>query len=145
MRIGTREVVRADYSTTAENVLRMFLAERSDRSVGIPPLTLRQETRVDEQRICAYELCESIDEEMVVIQQGETYSLNRSPHGILLLMGYMPHNEQLLEVRITESRWRRSLNLYQVQWTKPACVERRDNLFLVGCRLVFGPSRYWAL
>jgi hypothetical protein len=149
MRIGTREVVRTDYAGVVNKVPDMFLAGTStavsNGPVGMSALIRRHETRVDEQRICAYELCESIDEETVVIQQGEAYSLNRSPHGILLFMGYMPQREQLLEVRISESRWRRSLNLYEVQWTKPVSAESRDSLFLVGCRLVFGPSRYWAL
>ena len=105
----------------------------------------RREGRFEEQKLCTYELCESIDEEAVVIQQGEAYSLNRSAHGILLLMGNPPRPQQLLELHIPESRWRRSLNLYEVQWTKPVHVESQTDLFLVGCRLTFGPSRYLAL
>ncbi|MDH5640321.1 MAG: hypothetical protein OEY28_03430 [Nitrospira sp.] len=145
MRIGTRELVRTDYLSAVKDMPTVFLSGISNGSVGSSDLTRRQEIRVVEQRICAYELCESIDEEKVVIQQGEAYSLNRSEHGILLFMGYRPRHEQLLEVRIPESRWRRSLNLYEVQWTKPVYAEPGDQLFLVGCRLAFGPSRYWAL
>jgi hypothetical protein len=94
--------------------------------------------------VCTYSLCESIEETEVVIQEGEAYSLNRSPHGIMLLMGYSPNAKQVLEVHIPEARWRRSLNLYEVQWAKPISIETRGDLHLVGCRLMFGPSRYWA-
>ena len=107
--------------------------------------TRRREGRVAEQKLCTYELCESIDEASVVIQQGEVCSLNRSAHGILMLMGYAPRPHQLLELHIPESLWHRSMNLYEVQWTKPVHVESESDLFLVGCRLTFGPARYLAL
>ena len=81
----------------------------------------------------------------MVIQEGEAYSLNRSQHGIMLLMGYAPNAKQVVELHIPEAHWRRSLNLYEVQWTKAISIESRGDLYLVGCKLVFGPSRYWAL
>jgi hypothetical protein len=116
----------------------------SGEAVGTPSLARRREVRVAEQRLCTYELCESIGEATVVIQHGEAYSLNRSAHGILILMGSRPRTQQLLELHIPESRWRRSLNLYEVQWTKPIHVDAQGELYLVGCRLMFGPSRYSA-
>lgn len=103
----------------------------------------RTEARVEYHRVCEYELCESIDEDAVVIQQGEAYTLNRSAHGLLLLMGAPPRRNQLLELHIPESWWSHSMNLLEVQWTKPVQVESQGELFLVGCRLTFGPSRYW--
>ncbi len=114
--------------------------------VGVSPdqAARRQEPRVSEQRVCTYTLCKSIDGIGGVIQEGEAYSLNRSQHGILILMGYSPNPKQLLELHIPESNWRRSLNLYEVQWCKPVSVESRGDLYFVGCRLMFGPSRYWA-
>lgn len=145
MRTGTRDVVRTDYLHAIKDVSAVLLAGPSDGSAGIPVPSRRQETRVAEGRICTYELCESIDEETIVIQQGEMYSLNRSPQGILLLMGCAPRREQLIEVHIPESRWRRSLNLYEVLWTKSVRIESCGDLVFVGCRLVFGPSRYCAL
>lgn len=145
MRIGAREVIRTDDLSVVKSLSALFPAELSTEPGGSPVQARRREARVADQRIYAYEFCEPIDEETVVIQQGEVYSLNRSQHGILLLIGRMPHSGQLLEVRIPESRWRRSLNLYEVQWTKPLRGESCGDLFLVGCRLVFGPSRYWAL
>jgi len=145
MRIGAREVIRTDDLSVVRSLSALFSAELSTESAGSLVQARRCEARVADQRICAYEFCESIDEETVVIQQGEVYSLNRSQHGILLLIGCMPHSGLLLEVHIPESRWRRSLNLYEVQWTKPLRVKSCGDLFLVGCRLVFGSSRYWAL
>ncbi|MCP9440945.1 MAG: hypothetical protein NNA20_04155 [Nitrospira sp.] len=103
------------------------------------------ETRTADQKVCAYEICTSINETGVVIEQGEAYSLNRSAHGILLLTGCFPRVGQVLELRISESRWCRSVSLYNVQWTKPLSVDSCGRLCLVGCRLVFGPSRYWAV
>jgi len=143
--IGTREVIHTGSLDIMKGVPTGLLAGMSCESLGLQTFTRRQEARVIERKVCAYELCESINETSVVIQQGEAYSLNRSLHGILLFMGCCPHNEQLLEVRIPESRWTWSLNLYEVQWTKSVDVESCAGHFLVGCRRVFGPSRYWAL
>ena len=99
---------------------------------------------MNEQKVCTYSLCESFDGEQVIIEQGEMYSINRSEHGILVLMGGRPRKRQLLELHIAEPRWEYSLNLYEVQWTKIVPVESHGELFLVGCRLVFGASRYRA-
>lgn len=104
----------------------------------------RLEARCNEQRVCAYGLCESTDEERLVIEQGEAYCLNRSEHGILVLMGRQPRFRQHIEFHVAETRWEHSLNLYEVQWTKAIPVESHGELFLVGCRLVFGAPRYWA-
>lgn len=145
MRIGTREVIHLSSSYFAENLQAGLRAGMPGGPIGIPVPARRREARAAEQNICTYELCESINEEEVVIQQGETYSLNRSPHGILLLMGHLPRKQQLLELHVPVSRWRRSLNLYEVKWTKPVHVDSSSECFLVGCGLMFGPSRYWAL
>ena len=143
MRIGTREVVSVSHSYVAEYVQAgLPIGVPSGLSSDLVP-NRRREERVEKQRVCTYELCEAIDEQGVTIQQGEAYSLNWSPRGILLFMGYLPRMQQLLEVHISESRWRQSMNLYEVQWTKPVHVDSRGHLFLVGCRQMFGPSRYW--
>jgi len=142
MMIGTKEVIhhlsgRWGGASVAAEVSRHVGAAAAQTP------TRRVEPRVEERKICTYELCESIDEEAVVIQQGEVFSLNRSRHGIMILMGQAPRTKQLLEVHIPESRWRQSMNLYEVQWTKPIQVESQGELYLVGCRLTFGPSHYW--
>jgi hypothetical protein len=144
MRIGTREVVHAARSYVAEYVQAGIRMGMSRRPASDPVPTRRREERVVEQKVCTYELCETIDEEGVTIEQGEAYSLNRSPQGILLFMGSLPRKQQLLEIHVPESQWRRSLNLYEVQWTKAVSMDSVGDLFLVGCRLMFGPSRYWA-
>jgi hypothetical protein len=143
MRIGTREVIRESPARLSGNLSAGFLVAVPGAEVGTLAPTRRREARFEEQKLCSYELCESIDEDAVVIQQGEVYSVNRSEHGILVLMGHAPRRQQLLELHIPESRWRRSLNLYEVQWTKPVEVDAHGELYLVGCRLTFGPSRYW--
>ncbi len=79
-----------------------------------------------------------------MIEQGEVYRLNRSEGGILVLMGSRPGNQQLLELHVPQARWEYTVNLYEVQWSKTLPVESHGNLFLVGCRLLLGTSRYWS-
>ncbi len=141
MMIGTREVIHH---------LRGDWAGRLTPNIGglaaPPPLerpSRRREPRAEERKVCSYELCESIDEQAVVIQQGEAYTLNRSAHGILVLMGQAPRVRQLVELHIPEAWWRRSMNLFEVQWTKPVQIDELGELHLVGCRLTFGPRPYW--
>lgn len=142
MMIGTREVVHHLSGPWEAEPVAAEVSNYARTPVAQAP-TRRREPRLVERKICTYELCESIDEEAVVIQQGEVFSLNRSEHGILVLMGQAPRNQQLMELNIPESWWRRSVCLYEVQWTKPIHVESQGELFLVGCRLTFGPSQYW--
>jgi hypothetical protein len=97
----------------------------------------RQEVRVNEPRLCAYSLCEWLDGGHATIEQGEAYCLNRSEHGILVLMGNRPRKRQLLELHVAETRREYSLNLFEVRWTKSIPIESQGELFLVGCRLVF--------
>ena len=105
----------------------------------------RREARVHEAKMCTYSLCEPINPGQVVIQQGEAYCINRSPHGILVLMGDCPRENQLLEVHLSESQWRYSMNIYEVRWTKPMTIEAQGDLYLTGCRLLFRPPQYWKL
>ena len=143
MNIGTKEVTHESPLCCVGN-LNAEAAEVGVRRDVEAYLSRRSETRVNEQKVCTYSLCESFDGEQVTIEQGKVYSINRSEHGILVLMGDRPRKQQLLELHIAETRWEYSLNLYEVQWTKMVPVEPHGELFLVGCRLVFGASRYWA-
>lgn len=141
MMIGTREVIhqlRGEWAGRLGPDLG-----RTSAPAPFERATRRREPRVGERKICSYELCESIDEQAVVIQQGEAFTLNRSAHGILVLMGQPPRLRQLVELHIPESWWRRSMNLFEVQWTKPVQVDELGELHLVGCRLTFGPRPYW--
>ena len=143
MNIGTKEVTHESplYRVGNLNTEAAEVGVRRDVETYLPR---RRETRVNEQKVCTYSLCDSFDGEQVTIEQGKVYSINRSEHGILVLMGGRPRKQQLLELHIAETRWEYSLNLYEVQWTKMVPVEPHGELFLVGCRLVFGASRYWA-
>ena len=92
--------------------------------------------------MCSYEVFEAIDEESVVIEQGEAFALNRSAEGMLLFMGQVAHAKQLIEVHTPRSGWGRTANVFEVRWTRPIQVESLGNLYLVGCRRMFGPCHY---
>lgn len=143
MNIGTKEVIHESPICRVGNMNTEAAGVIVRREVETY-LSRRREARENEQKVCTYSLCESLDGEQVTIEQGVVYSINRSEHGILVLMGGRPRKRQLLELHIAETRWEYSLSLYEVQWTKMVPVESHGELFLVGCRLVFGASRYWA-
>ncbi|MCP9446657.1 MAG: hypothetical protein NNA22_03690 [Nitrospira sp.] len=145
MRVGIREIVRVGPSIPKAVSTRIVDRVLAREGLHVFSPNRRAETRIAEQKVCEYEICVSINETGAVIEQGEAYSLNRSAHGILLLTGCFPQVGQILELRISESRWSRSVSLYNVQWVKPLSVDCCGRLCLVGCRLVFGPSRYWAV
>ena len=94
--------------------------------------------------MCSYEIREIISGESVIIGEGGAFVVNRSTEGMLLLMALAPHAKQLIEVRISRSRWRRTLSIFEPRWTKPRQVESRGDLYLVGCRQKFGPCDYWS-
>ncbi len=107
----------------------------------IPP-GRRREARMEYRGICSYEVLEAIDEESVVIEQGEAFPINRSTEGMLLLMGQARQAKQLIEVHTRRSGWGRTANVFEVRWTRPVQVESLGNLYLVGCRRIFGPCHY---
>ncbi|HSL04351.1 MAG TPA: hypothetical protein VK901_12555 [Nitrospiraceae bacterium] len=102
----------------------------------------RCEARMDYRHLCSYEVIEAIKEESVVIEQGKAIALNRSTEGMLLFMRQAPHVTQLIEVRTPRSRWGRTMNVFDVRWITPVQVESFGNLYLVGCRRIFGPCHY---
>ena len=145
MNFGTGEIV-SESPVCAVGNLDTDAAMAGGRQVKeIVCPSRRGEARVSEQKVCTYSLCESVDGGHVNIEQGEVYCINRSEHGILVLMGSRPRTQQLLELQVAETQREYSLSLYEVQWTKVVPVETHGELFLAGCRLVFGASRYWAL
>ena len=115
-------------------------------SVTMPATTIppgrRCEARMEYRGMCSYEVFEAIDEESAVIDQGEAFAINRSTEGILLFMGQAPHAKQLIEVHTPRSGWGRTANVFEVRWTRPIQVESLGNLYLVGCRRIFGPCHY---
>ena len=144
MNIGTKEIIRKSPISRVGNLNADAAMVGAHKDAEESFYSRRGEERVNEQKVCGYSLCESLDGQRVTIEQGEVYCINRSEHGILVLMGGRPRKQQLLELHVAETRWEYSLSLYEVQWTKLVPVESQGDLFLVGCRLVFGASRYWA-
>ena len=100
----------------------------------------RQEARVEDCHCCAYEICETDEDGAVAICEGQLVTVNRSAHGILLMMREAPRVNQLIEVHSTKLGWLRSMMVYQVRWTRPIQIELQDDMFLVGCRLTVGLS-----
>ncbi|MBH0200714.1 MAG: hypothetical protein HP496_00025 [Nitrospira sp.] len=151
MNIGTKEVIRELSISRVGNMNTQAAMVGAHKDAEEAFLSRRREARVKKSKVCAYSLCksldslcESLDGERVTIEEGEVYCINQSENGILVLMEGRPRKQQLLELHVAETRWEYSLSLYEVRWTKPVPVESHCELFLVGCRLVFGASRYWA-
>ena len=110
--------------------------------VGAIPPGRRCEERMEYRCICSYEMLEAINEDSVVIEQGEAIAANRSTEGMLLFMGMAPHTKQLIEVHTSRLGWGRTANVLEVRWARPVRVEPLGDLYLVGCRRIFGPCHY---
>ena len=61
---------------------------------------------------------------------------------MLLLIALFPHAKQLIEVHTSRSGWGRTVNVFETRWARPVQVESLENLYLVGCRRIFGPCHY---
>ena len=118
-----------------------------DRAFAVKPATAihpgrRCEARMDYRHMCSYEVLEAIEGNSVVIGQGEAFALNRSTEGMLLLIALAPQARQLIEVHTPRSGWGRTANVFETRWAMPVRVEALENLYLVGCRRIFGPCHY---
>ena len=118
-----------------------------DRAFAVKPATAippgrRCEARMDYRHMCSYEVLEAIEGNSVVIGQGEAFALNRSTEGMLLLIALVPQARQLIEVHTPRSGWGRTANVFETRWARPVRVEALKNLYLVGCRRIFGPCHY---
>ena len=98
----------------------------------------REEPRVEDCHSCSYEIIESGDPQVAAVQQGQMFTLNRSAHGMLLLMDQAPRANQRIEVHSAKLGWWRSTMVYDVRWTQPIQIGPQGDLFLVGCRLSTG-------
>ncbi len=110
-------------------------------ATAIPP-ERRGEARIDDRCLCSYEVLEAIEEESVVIGQGKAIALNRSTEGLLLFLRQAPYAKQLIEVHILRFGLGRTVNVFDVRWIRPVQVKSLGNLYLVGCRRMFGPCHY---
>lgn len=111
------------------------------RAAKIPP-GLRCEARMNSRRLCPYEVIEAIDGTSVVIGHGEALVLNQSTGGLLLLIDLVPKSKQLIEVHTRRSGWGWTLNILEARWAKRVQVESLGNMYLVGCRQIFGSCHY---
>lgn len=102
----------------------------------------RCEPRMDYRQMCSHEVTEAIDGDSIVIGQGETFALNRSTEGMLLLIALAPYTKQLIEVHTSRSGWGRVVNVFETRWVRSVSVEAQGNLYLVGCRRIFDPCHY---
>jgi len=98
----------------------------------------REESRVEDCHSCSYEIIEFGDPQVAAVHQGQMFTLNRSAHGMLLLMDQAPRPNQRIEVHSARIGWWRSTMVYDVRWTRPIQIGPQGGLFLVGCRLSTG-------
>jgi hypothetical protein len=122
-------------------IMARHTSEVTKPGIAIDP-GRRCEMRADYWRVCSYEVLEAIEEESVVIEKGKTVAVNRSTEGMLLFMRQAPHTKQLIEVHVLRGRCGRTMNVFNVRWFRPVQVESLGNLYLVGCRRIFGPCHY---
>ena len=106
-----------------------------------PPYNRRRETRVEDRHWYTYELYESQSAGAEAVVEGKVLSLNRSAHGILLLMSEPPGIRQVVALSNPRLGWFRSTMVYEICWVQAAPIESEGNQFLVGCRHVTAASR----
>ena len=117
-----------------KEVSRLFNA----MTAATTPPERRCEGRGEYRCRCSYEVAEAIDREVAFFEYGEAFALNRSVGGMLLVMGHALHVAQLVEVQAFHSQLGRTVNVCEARWTRPIQVESLGNLYLVGCRRLFG-------
>jgi hypothetical protein len=110
----------------------------AEMSTATVRLERRGEARIDFRQSCSYEVLEAIEEESVVIRQGEAFALNWSKEGMLLIMGQALFDKQLFEVQNFHSGSGWTMNVFETRWARPVPVESLGKLYLVGCRRIFG-------
>jgi hypothetical protein len=111
--------------------------------ISTTPPERRREARGEYRCRCSYEMAEAIDREVAFFEYGEAFALNRSVEGMLLVMGHALHVAQLIEVHAFHSQLGRTVNVCEARWARPIQVESLGNLYLVGCRRLFGPITIW--
>ncbi len=98
----------------------------------------REESRIEDCHACSYEIIVPDELGVEEAQQSQAFTLNRSAHGRLLLMGQAPQPHQRIEVHSATLGWWRSSIVYDVRWTRPIQIGPQGDLFLVGCRSATG-------
>ncbi len=105
------------------------------------PLNRRREIRVEDRHWYTYEMYESHVEGAEAIVEGNVFSLNRSAHGILLLMREPAHVRHVIVLYNPQLGWYRSTMVYEIRWVGTVAIESEGGRFLVGCRQTTALSR----
>jgi len=111
----------------------------------LPRAERRREIRRPRISSCTYGLMRSAESDGVVLEEGQGTAVNDSPTGLRLLLGVAPSKGQILEIQTGHSTLGRVICLVEVCWTRPLRNDARESLYLVGCRLSFGPMRSQAV
>jgi len=107
-------------------------------------LERRFETRKQSTRSCQLGIMQAIDPTDAVFEEQVGVTVNQSSSGMQLLLGSAPQKGKLLEVHVDAKGLKPSFSLVEVRWSKLVRKTADGELYLVGCRLSFGPSTYWA-
>lgn len=119
-----------------------FEADASPRvEHAVSPFNRRREARVEDRHWYTYEMYESHSTGAEAVVEGKVLSLNRSAHGILLLMSESPRVRQLVALYNPRLGWYRSTMVYEICWVRALSIESETSQFLVGCRHVMAASR----
>jgi len=117
-------------------------AEPSERSESkAVSLNRRREARIEDRHWYTYEMYESRADGAEAVVEGKVFSLNRSAHGILLLMSEAPHVRHLIALYNPQLGWFRSTMVYEICWVRTLPIESGRSQFLVGCRQTTALSR----
>ena len=108
---------------------------------SVPRSNRRREARVEDRHWYTYEMYESHTAGAEAVVAGKVFSLNRSAHGILLLMSEPPRTRQLIALSNPRLGWYRSTMVYEICWVRALPIESNANQFLVGCRHITAASR----
>ncbi|MBH0177774.1 MAG: hypothetical protein HP491_07870 [Nitrospira sp.] len=101
----------------------------------------RREARVEDRHWYTYEIYESHLDGAEAVVEGRLLSMNRSAHGILLLMRESPQARQLIGLYNPRLGWQRATMMYEVCWVRALPIDSDGGQFLVGCRLTTAMSR----
>ena len=132
-----------------ENILRVIgvrVAEQPPRQVAWRPgwrsrVERRRETRSSRISPCTYGLMRSVDRDGVILEEGNGTAVDDSPTGMRLLLDIAPTEGQILEIQTDHLTLERAIWLVEVCWTQLLRDDGWEALYLVGCRLSFGPVR----
>src|SRR5262249_22306679 len=110
---------------------------------NLPLIDRRRETRSPRIRLCVYNLMTrsslASDLGSVVLEEGRGMAMDESPTGIGLLLRIAPEEGQILEIQTSYLPLGPTISLVEVCWKKLLVRDEEDRLYLVGCRVSFGP------